>query len=249
MLADLDEVGVLGKTAGVEVERDAMLAANRADGFDVLHRHGLAAAGVVGHGQHDQGHALAAGALNQALQRGDVHVAFERMLQAGLAALGDDQIDRLGADELDVGAGGVEVRVVGDDIAFLAHHAEEDALGGAALVGGDDVLVAEDILNGGAELLEAAAAGVTLVAFHDGRPLVGGHGAGAGVGEQVDEDIVGRQQEKVVVRGAEQLLALRAGGPVDGFDALDAEWFDDRAGHGCSLRLTTHLLAAGCQWR
>ncbi len=154
------------------------------------------------------------------------------MLQARLAALGDDQIHRLGADELHVRPRSVEVRVVGDDIAFFAHHAEQNALGGSALVGRDDVLVAENILHRRAELLEAAAAGITLIAFHHGRPLVGGHGAGAGIGEQVDEDIVRRQEKKVVTRGAEQLLALSAGRPVNGLDALDAEGLDDGAGHG-----------------
>ena len=171
---------------------------------------------------------------DQALERGDIHVAFEGMLQAGLAAFGNDQIDGLGADEFDVGARGVEVRVVGNDVALLAHHAEQDALGGAALVGGDHVLVAEDVLHGVAEAIEAAAAGVALVAFHDGGPLVRGHGAGAGVGEQVDEDIVGGQQKQVVVRGAEQLLALGAGGPANGLDALDAEGLDDGARHADS---------------
>ena len=51
------------------------------------------------------------------------------------------------------------------------------------------------------EAVEAAAAGVALVALHDRGPLVRGHGAGAGVGEQVDEHIVGGEQEKIVVRG------------------------------------------------
>jgi hypothetical protein len=60
---------------------------------------------------------------------------------------------------------------------------------------------------------------------------VGGHGAGAGIGEQIDEDIVGGQEKKVVERGAERLLALGAGRPVNGFDAFDAEGFDDRAGN------------------
>ena len=121
--------------------------------------------------------------------------------------------------------------VVGDDVALLAHHPEEDALGGAALVGGDDVLVAGDVLHRVAEAVEAAAAGVAFVALHDRRPLVRGHGAGAGVGEQVDQHVVGAQQEKIVVRVAEQLLPLLAGGPADGFDALDAEGFDDGLGH------------------
>ena len=90
----------------------------------------------------------------------------------GLARLGDGQVDGLGADEFDVGARGVEVRVVGDDVALLARHAEQDALGGAALVRGDHVLVAEDVLDGVAEAVEAAAAGVALVALHDGGPLL-----------------------------------------------------------------------------
>ena len=68
--------------------------------------------------------------------------------------------------------------------------------------------VAEDFLDGIFEAVEAAAAGVAFVAFHDGGPLVRGHGAGAGIGEQVDQDIVGGQKEQVVVRGFEQLLAL-----------------------------------------
>ena len=137
-----------------------------------------------------------------------------------------------GAYEFHVRSGGVEVGVVGDDVSFFAHHAEKDALGGSPLVSGDDVLVAEDILHGAAELLEAAAAGITFVALHHGRPLVRGHGAGPGIGEEVDEDVVRGQKKKIVERGAEQVLALRAGGPVNGFDALDAEGFDDGARHG-----------------
>ena len=85
---------------------------------------------------------------DQGFERGDVHVAFEWMHGGWAGGLRDDQIDGFGAGELDVGAGGVEVRVVGDDVAFLAGHAEQDALGGAALVGGNDVLVAENVLDG-----------------------------------------------------------------------------------------------------
>ena len=81
-------------------------------------------------------------------ERGHVHVAFEGMRGGGLLAFGDDQIDGFGAGEFDVGAGGVEMRVVGDDVAFLARDAEENALGGAALVRGDDVAIAEDVLDG-----------------------------------------------------------------------------------------------------
>jgi predicted RNA-binding protein len=37
---------------------------------------------------------------------------------------------------------------------------------------------------------------------------VGGHGSGAGVGEQVNEHVVGFEQEQVVMGGAQQLGAL-----------------------------------------
>ena len=177
----------------------------------ILHRDRLAAAGVVGHREHDQRNALAAHALNERLERRHIHVAFERMLQGGLSALGDDQVHGFGADELHIGAGGVEVGVVGDDVAFLAGHAEENALGGAALMGGDHVLVAADVLNRVAEPVEAAAARIALVAFHDGGPLVGGHGAGAGVGQQVDENIVRRKQKQVVVRGLRAVFRAARG--------------------------------------
>jgi len=51
-------------------------------------------------------------------------------------------------------------------------------------------------------LLGTVSAGVTLIAFHDCRPLVRGHGARAGVREEVNQDIIGRKEEKVVIGGA-----------------------------------------------
>ena len=63
----------------------------------------------------------------------------------GHAALGDDEVARLGPLDLDVGARRVEVVVVRDDLARLEHGVEEDALGGAALVGRDDVAEAGQV--------------------------------------------------------------------------------------------------------
>ena len=158
----------------------------------------------------------------------DVHVALERMvLTPGCLA------SAMGRSTASAPTNSTLARVVskwvllGTTSPFLHMHAEEDAFGGATLVRRDHVLVAEDVLHGIAEAVEAAAAGVALVAFHDGGPLMRGHGAGAGVGQQVDEDVVGREQKQVVVRGAQQMLALFAGGPADGLNALDAERLDD----------------------
>ena len=169
-------------------------------------------------------------------QRGDVHVALEGMPRRRLPGLGNRQIDGLGADELDVGARGVEVRVVRHQVARLAHHVEQNALGGASLVGGDYVLVAEDILHRVAKVVEAAAAGIALVAQHDSSPLPGRHRARARIGEQVDEHVVGRKQKQVVVRGAQQRFPLLARGPADGLDTLDAKRLNDGLGqHGIPL--------------
>ena len=51
-LAQLDEVGILGEAAGVDIERDAVLAADRRDGARIRERYRLPAAGVVGDGEH-----------------------------------------------------------------------------------------------------------------------------------------------------------------------------------------------------
>ena len=189
--AQLDEPRIFGKAARIEIERDAVALAYRSHLANVLHRNRLASTGVVGDGEHDERNAVAAHALDQSFESGHIHVAFEGIGRRGLATFGNDQIDGFGANELHVGASRVEVRVVGDDVALPAGYAKQDALGGATLVRGDNVFVAKDVLDGIFEAVEAAAAGVAFVAFHDGRPLVGGHGAGAGVGEQVDQDIVG----------------------------------------------------------
>jgi len=52
---------------------------------------------------------------------------------------------------------------------------------------------------------------------------VRGHRPGAGIGKQVDENVIRRQKKKVIEPGAEQLLALRPRRPANGLDALDAK--------------------------
>ena len=207
----------------------------------VGHRDRLATAGVVGDGHHDERDALGAVLVERGAQPVDVHVALERVVAVHVGELGAGQVERERAAELDVGAGRVEVAVVGDDVAFLAHHREQDALGGAALVRGDDVLEAGDVVDRVAEVEVRRAAGVGLVAAHDAGPLVGAHGAGAAVGEQVDDHVFGAQREDVVAGVAKHLLALLGRRHLDLLDDLDAERFDDRLEHGASR---CHLCAA-----
>ena len=150
---------------------------------------------------------------------------------------GIDQIDGFGAHEFNIGPRGIEVRVVGNHVTLLAHHAEKNPLGSAPLVGGNDVAISEDVLHRIAKAVEALAACVTFVAFHNGGPLVSGHRAGAGIGEQVDQHVGSGKKKEIVVRGAKQLQALIAAGPADRLDALDAKRFDDGAGHGAYVHL------------
>src|SRR6516225_1310093 len=125
-------------------------------------------------------------ALDELLKCGHVHVALERVRIGGLQSFGYGKVYRFGPGKLDVGARGVKVSVVGHNVVLLAHHAEQNALGGTALMRGDDVLVTKDVLYDAAQLLKAAAAGVAFVPFHHGTPLPTAHGARARIGEQIN---------------------------------------------------------------
>ena len=85
----------------------------------------------------------------------------------------------------------------GTTLPVAAEDAEEDPLGGAALVGRDDVLEREQLADGVAEDEVRRRAGVGLVAVLDRRPLVAAHRAGARVGQQVDQHVARVQLEEV----------------------------------------------------
>ena len=120
-------------------------------------------------------------------------------LDLGVEGFAAGQVEGDGAAVLDVGPGGVEVAVVGNDVARFEHARGEDPLGGATLVGREDVLHPGDLGDARLEALPRPAAGVALVAEHHRRPLLGGHGAGARVGEQIDAAVLGVEEEDVVV--------------------------------------------------
>ena len=136
--------------------------------------------------------------LEQRVEAVEVHVPLERVVRARVESLRDHEVDGLGAGGLDVGPRRVEVGVVRHDLAGAGDHGEQDLLGGAALVGGDDVLEREQLLHGLEEPEPRRRAGVALVAPLHAGPLVARHGAGARVGEQVDEHVLGPQREQVV---------------------------------------------------
>ncbi len=168
--AHLDEHGVLGKTADIHDEGFAMRFKQLGIGANVGHRHRLAATGVVGHGDHAKRN-LVGLILEQGLHPRQVNIALERMQRGGLQALGDHQIQRLHAQVFEVGAGGVEVAVVGHHVTLFAHRREQHFFGGSALVCGHKKLHAGDVLDDFFKPVKAARTGIALIPFHDGAPL------------------------------------------------------------------------------
>jgi len=186
----------------------------------------LAAAGVVGHRQHDAGNRVAV--LGQeGLQPVEVHVALERVVAARIEPFGDDQVVAFGAGRFDVAARRVEMGVGRDHPAGPAEDREQDRLGRPALVGWDHMFERHQLLHRRLEAEEGRAAGVAFVARHERRLLAGAHGRGPAVGQQVDQHVVGVQGEQVVVGLGDQLQPFLARRHADRFDRLDAEGFND----------------------
>ena len=77
-----------------------------------------------------------------------IDIAFEGMEKLGLPSLWHRNIEGCRATIFDVGTGGVEMGVVGDDIARPDGGAKENALGRTTLVGRNNVLETRDITYG-----------------------------------------------------------------------------------------------------
>ena len=146
-LARLDEPGVLGEAAGIDDERDAVGAGQRARRPNVRHAHRLAAAGIVGHCHHHGRDAGSTNLLDRRAQRIHIHVALERIVQFRILRLDAGQIARLRTLPLDVRARGIEVRVARNHLARIRDGRKQDVLGGATLVSRNHVLEPGHILN------------------------------------------------------------------------------------------------------
>src|ERR1019366_4289472 len=101
--------------------------------------------------------------------------------------------------------------------------ARDDVFGAAALVRRDDVSVAIMAAHGGFQAIVTFAAGIRFVTQHHARPLPVAHGGGAGIGEQVDIDVAGSEEKRVVSCLDDRAVALLAGRDADVLDHLDLE--------------------------
>ena len=153
------------------------------------------------------------------------------MERIGIEPLVDHQVGGFRALVLDVRARGVEVDVARHHLPGLQDRGEQQVLGDAPLVRGDDVAVAEDVADGRLEVIVVPAPGVGLVAQHEPGPLVVAHRRRAAVGEQVHVDRVRGHREDVEPRIADGVLALFAAHAPERLDDLDAKRLGGEA-HG-----------------
>jgi hypothetical protein len=122
----------------------------------------------------------------------------------------------LSADEIDIAARGIEVRVVGYYLTGFHHDTEQYVFGRTALMRWYHLFKAENILNGVSKAIPAAGACIGFIAAHQGPPGV---------------------EERIVVGITDQVFALAARGELDRLHHFDPERFDNclhAANFGCN---------------
>ena len=153
LLPHLDEPGVFRKAAGVDEEGNVMTMRNLTGPSDIGHAHGLASSGVIGDGDHHHGDFP--WILGQrAFQLLEIHVPLEGMDGLRLMGLGDGDVQGDSLAIFDVGAGGVEMGVVGDDVARFQRRTEQNPLRRPPLMRGQHMLEAGDFLDHSFEFVE-----------------------------------------------------------------------------------------------
>ena len=211
-----------------------MLAEQLLGAFDIFERNRLAAAHVVGDGDHAERNVVRAFRLDQPFEPGEVDVSLEPLVRIKIAAFRRQQIHGPRADIFDIGSRRVEVAVVGNHVPGLQARRGQDALGGSPLMGRENMFEAGDLADGFFEATPRNAARVAFVAEHQRGPLSVRHRARAAVGQKVDGDVFGVQQEDIVVRRGERGFAMTARRNWQWLGHLDAKRLDDRM-HGGPL--------------
>ena len=197
-LALADEPGVFGEPAGIQIERNPVARGHRLHRFDVRHRDRLAAAGVVGDGEHDQRNLLRAFGCDQPLQRRHVHVALEIQARLRVGASG------MGRSTARAPVNSMLARVVSKCVLFgttwPGRHSTVNRMRSAARPWCVGIMCRNPVSSSTTRFMrkKLSLPGVGFVAAHHGGPLLGGHGAGAGIGQQVDQDVRALDEKQVV---------------------------------------------------
>ena len=219
-LAGLDEVQVILQKGGVQYRQQAVTMADGGGGLHVGVGDGLAADQVGAGLQPDEGDVLRRFTLDAGGQRVQINVALEGQVAVALQTLLLHQLLHAAAQTGDVGLGGGEVVVHDDAVAGLDEPGGQDILAGAALVGGQAVLDAEQLLQLGLHLVEGLRSGVGVVGHQHGGLLPVGHGVDAGVRQHIQKDILVVKLEGVEPGGLHPLQPLLRGQQLKLLDDL-----------------------------
>ena len=133
----------------------------------------------------------------------------------------DDDICKYAARQLLVQLGGGEIHVAGHQLSGLDHDAAEYVFRSPSLVGRNDVLVTGNVPEIGDQSLVGSAVTRRRPGGFIGGPLVGAHGRGAGIGQQVYADVCRAQQKSVVTGSPDSLLALEPAQRPDSLNCVD----------------------------
>ncbi len=222
-LSLLDEPGVLQRPRGIEHQEDVVLLAERVGRTKVLEGHGLAAGEIDVGLDRDVWDPLRAVFVDEVLELLEVDIALERVQARGVVCLVDDHVDEGPARPLLVEPRRGEVHVAGDDVARIDEDLAEDVLGAATLVRGHQLGIPVHLSHRVLEAVKGAAPRVRLVPHHEGGPLQVGHCRCARIGEQIDVDVLGTEQERVPTCLGNRRIATFSRGHGDCFHHLDAE--------------------------
>ena len=222
-LAFFDEVSVFDAAGRVKHHFNAVFAAKLVDGAHVFHADRLTACQVYGNGNANIRNLVGTDFVNQRLQFLDIDIAFERQIRLGIVRLVDDDVAESRAIAFLVRTGSGEVHVARNIVARFDHDGREQVFCTTALVGRDDVFEAVVFTHDFFQVVEVAAARIGFVTNHQASPLFVAHRAGAAVGQEVDVNIFGIKQERVVTRFFHVFLTLFAIGHGDRFNRFDFE--------------------------
>src|SRR5690625_3948127 len=197
-----------------------------------------AGASIVGHRQNERADVFTAALADERVHALDVGAALEWKIAFGLRRNRRHAVNGLGPAELDVGARRIKMGVAQKGLAPAAQVSVQNALGRPSLVGRKNIWIAGQVMNGPFKALPADRARIGFISLHHSRPLRRAHGRRPAVGQQINDDLLRLQLERVVAGFRQVFFALRSGGQGNGLNRLDAKRLDDCVEllrHGLSL--------------
>ena len=219
-------------------EHDVVFVAPRTYLFQVFKRNRLAACHVDASRDADVRDLVFSDFIDQCIQFVEVDVAFERMLRLSVVGIIDDDVHKCCASQLLVQASRREVHVARYIVTWRDQDLAQDIFCAPALVTGNRIAVAVVLFDRVPQMIKIPATGVRLIAHHDARPLAITHRTNARIGQQIDINIFGTQQERVVARFSNGRQTVFPAGHLDQLNHLDFVGF----GPGLSIHESASIV-------